>query len=116
MSEAQENDLLAKRIADVQALIDNVARSVTTNSQILKNAPDAPLARQRDWIGKVIFGVFAGALLFGFAVLILEGFRVSDATGWKDVATQSTDLIKSAVLPIVTLVLGFYFGQANRSS
>jgi len=115
VSEAQGDDLVSKRLADFQTLVNEAARSVTTNSQIVKDAPDDPLARQRDWIGKVIIAVFTGALLFGFATLILEGFRVQDAAGWKDVATQSTDLIKSAVLPILTLVLGFYFGQANRS-
>jgi hypothetical protein len=115
MSESQQGDILSKRMADFEALVNQAAASVTTNSQIVKNAPDDPLARQRDWIGKVIIGVFAGALLFGFAALILEGFLVPSGAGWKDVATQSTDLIKSAVLPVVTLVLGFYFGQSNRS-
>jgi hypothetical protein len=114
MSESQEVDHSAKRVADFQTLINEASKSVTANSQIVKDAPD-PLARQRDWIGKVIIGVFAGTLCFGFAVLILEGFLVPSGAGWKDVAVQSTDLIKSAVVPIVTLVLGYYFGQTNRS-
>jgi uncharacterized membrane protein YvlD (DUF360 family) len=45
-------------------------------------------------------------------ILTLQGLLNGD---WTQVATEATDLIKSAVLPIVTLVLGYYFGQADRN-
>jgi len=31
------------------------------------------------------------------------------------VASQAADLIKTAVLPVVTLVLGFYFGSRTKA-
>jgi hypothetical protein len=114
MSEPQEDDPAKKQLGDLVARINETEKSVTAQSQKVRDAPD-PLARQRDWIGKVIISVFAGALFLGFVALVLEGLLVPSGAGWKDVAGQSTDLIKSAVLPVVTLVLGFYFGQANRS-
>jgi hypothetical protein len=32
---------------------------------------------------------------------------------WTDAAGQAADLIKSVMLPVVTLVLGFYFGSRS---
>ena len=33
---------------------------------------------------------------------------------WSSVSGTATDLVKSTILPIVTLVLGYYFGQSDR--
>jgi len=112
MSGSQEGpDDLVARLVD---RINKAQENVTTQTQIVRDAPDR-LGRQRDWIGKVIIGVFAGALFFGFVTMVLEGLLSRTGTGWKDVASQATDLIKSAVLPVVTLVLGYYFGQSTRT-
>jgi hypothetical protein len=32
---------------------------------------------------------------------------------WEKIATDAGDLIKTDVLPIVTLVLGYYFGKSK---
>jgi len=34
-------------------------------------------------------------------------------TQWANAASQAADLIKAAVLPVVTLVLGYYFGSRS---
>src|SRR5579859_4637141 len=90
-------------------------QSIIENNKVVQDASPDPLARQRDWIGKVIIGLFGGALLLAFAALLLEGYVMHDGAVWKEVAGQSTDLVKSAVLPVVTLVLGYYFGQTTRA-
>jgi len=33
---------------------------------------------------------------------------------WDAAATQAVDLIKSCVFPVVTLVLGYYFGRSAK--
>jgi hypothetical protein len=114
MSVPQE-DPVESAVARLNEVINKAQENSTTLAQKVRDAPD-PLREQRDWIGKVIIGVFACALLLGFVTLVLEGFRGQpDGQIWKEVATQATDLIKSAVLPIVTLVLGYYFGQSTRT-
>jgi uncharacterized protein YjeT (DUF2065 family) len=104
-------------LAALDARIRDAESQLARQSQEVRDAAD-PAARQRDWIGKVIIAVFAGAICLGLLVLVLEGILAPSegrAEAWKNVATQSADLIKSAVLPVVTLVLGYYFGQASRT-
>ncbi len=112
MSGSQEDPADLRALND---LINKAQQNLATQTQQVREARD-PIARQRDWIGKVIIGVFAAALFLGFVTLVLEGLKSSPTeTAWKDVAGQATDLIKSAVLPVVTLVLGYYFGQSTRT-
>jgi hypothetical protein len=55
--------------------------------------------------------IFVGSLAAIFAALLLEGLTTKD---WDKVLSQGIDLVKSAVLPVVTLVLGYYFGRSSR--
>lgn len=68
--------------------------------------------KDRSWIARsiiVMFCIAIGAVLF---ILLVQGIASGD---WTKVATEATDPVKSAVLPIVTLVLGYYFGQSDKS-
>lgn len=56
--------------------------------------------------------MFVIAVIAVLVLLALQGWLTND---WEKVATEATDLVKSAVLPIVTLVLGYYFGQSDKS-
>jgi hypothetical protein len=60
--------------------------------------------------------VYAGAIAVGFVVLtIVAGITWFDPKGdWKEIASDIVDLTKTAVLPIVTLVLGYYFGKSKN--
>jgi hypothetical protein len=42
---------------------------------------------------------------------LLEGLTTKD---WGKVLNQGIDLVKSAVRPVVTLVLSCYFGRSSR--
>lgn len=66
----------------------------------------------RSWIARTIIVVFVGTIVAGLSILTLEGWMTGD---WTRTTAQVTDLIKSAVLPVVTLVLGYYFGRSGRS-
>lgn len=66
----------------------------------------------RSWIARAIIRVFVGVLAVGLATLVLNGLMTGD---WQNVTTQVIDLIKSTVLPVVTLVLGYYFGRSGRT-
>ena len=68
-------------------------------------------ADDRSWIAKVIIGVFVAVIFAGLGILVAGAAMTGK---WDAAATQAVDLIKSAVLPIVTLVLGYYFGRSGK--
>jgi len=57
-------------------------------------------------------GFLLGRLSFVSLILGVQGVLTSH---WDTVASQSADLIKTAVPPIVTLVLGYYFGKGDKA-
>lgn len=66
----------------------------------------------RSFIAKMVMVVYVGALSLCLGLLVWHGL-----TGQGDFAAVSkdfADLIKTAVVPIVTLVLGYYFGRSGR--
>jgi cell shape-determining protein MreD len=65
----------------------------------------------RSWIAKAIIIVFVAAILAVLLLLLTEGVMTKD---WTHAAAAASDLVKSVILPIVTLVLGYYFGQSDR--
>ena len=65
----------------------------------------------RSWIARRTIGVFIGAILAYLILLLLQGFQ---AGAWADPAARAEDMIKTIVLPVVTLVLGYYFGQSTK--
>ena len=66
----------------------------------------------RSWIARQIIHVFVGAVAIVLLLLSVQGYTSGK---WSDVVSSASDLIKTAVLPIVTLVLGFYFGKSGKS-
>jgi len=56
-----------------------------------------------------VFGGSIGAVLLA---IVIAGIASGNPT---NIADQAADLLKSVVLPIVTLVLGYYFGRAGKS-
>jgi hypothetical protein len=92
--------------------------------QLSKAASDADVARRavynpdqkrdedRSEIAKQIIYIFTGGIVIVLILLIVDGW----ATGkWDTVTSQAVDLLKSILLPVVTLILGYYFGQGGKS-
>ncbi len=67
------------------------------------------VADRRDWIAEQIIRVLVYSVAAGLLICLIEGFR----SEWSTATAHAADLIKSVVLPVVTLVLGYYFGQAS---
>ncbi len=59
----------------------------------------------------MIIWVFVAVIAAGLGILV-AGAAMTDE--WQDAGDQAVDLIKSTVLPIVTLVLGYYFGRSGK--
>ena len=97
LRETLDPDLLSLR--DVaQDLDENVAR---------RRAGDAA----RRWIAKTIIWIFTGTVVSVQTLLLIRGLMDG---GWDAVTSQTIELVKSVVLPVVTLILGYYFGRAER--
>jgi len=93
-----------ERIAAVAPQVDEAKRTVQAASQSQADA-------DRSWIAHQIINIFVWVVGGVLALLTVQGMMTGQ---WSLVASQAAELIKTAVLPIVTLVLGYYFGQAGK--
>jgi hypothetical protein len=69
--------------------------------------------KDRTKIAVTIMGIFAVSIAASLILLAVRGFTNQPA--WVDVTKDVADLIKTSVVPIVTLMLGYYFGTSGRS-
>ncbi len=97
---------LSARIARVEASVNKTIESVAQQQARRIQQED------RSWIARRIILMFVIVIGAVMVLLMVQGWRSGD---WSQVATEATDLVKSAVLPIVTLVLGYYFGQSDKN-
>ena len=96
----------------IVARIDRVQAAVAQAAQALAEQQGrSSQERDRSWIARSIIRVFVVAVAAVLVILAVQGLVTKE---WQNVTAQATDLIKSAVLPIVTLVLGYYFGQSVK--
>lgn len=81
-------------------------------------------ASDRSKIGKIIIYVYAGTIA-GIFLYIIASFVMayiecnvscSDIIkNWKEYAEFLADVVTVSVVPIVTLVIGFYFGSEKKN-
>ena len=68
-------------------------------------------ASDRSLIGKVVVGGFGLSVFAVLGIDVLAGYQTGN---WAGTMANAQDLIKSVVLPVVTLVLGYYFGRSGK--
>ena len=96
---------------DLRAAQEAVAHTQSSEESVGRNLQnfDEVAKKDRSLIVKIVIGVYSGAIaLFVFYFLYIGLFR------FVDVSSGLADLIKVAVLPIVTLVIGYYFGSSRN--
>ena len=59
------------------------------------------------WVMRGAGASIAAVYLFLFVKAVVTG-------AWEASAQTSVEILKSVILPVVTLVLGYYFGRAGR--
>ena len=65
----------------------------------------------RSFIARIVVLGFGGLI----ALVMMLSFVAALKTGeWHDFAATAVDLLKSVLLPVVTLILGYYFGRAAK--
>lgn len=65
----------------------------------------------RSAITNTVMVVFGLALIGSLALLLLAGLLSGK---WDTLAAAISDILKSVLLPVVTLVLGYYFGRGGK--
>jgi len=88
-----------------------VGSEAEKTANAVKNAAPTQDEQDRSWIARTIIWIFVGAVSVVGFLLVLRGAFTGD---WAAVTTMAVELLKSAVIPIVTLMLGYYFGQSSR--
>jgi type VI protein secretion system component VasF len=100
-----ELDALRRQIAETRAQVQDTVRVMDSGQK--QEADD------RSMITRVVIIVFGCSMLAVLAVIVLGSIM---SQKYEDLGDKAVDLLKSTVLPIVTLVLGYYFGRAGKSN
>jgi len=58
-------------------------------------------------------GIYGLVLLSALVIFALQGFgcAVGEACGWDKASANAIELVKIGVMPVITLVIGYYFGR-----
>ncbi len=107
MTESGDSQTLEALQRDLSAAREQVRQS----AQALERSAANQEADDRSLITRVVIGVFGASIA---AVLSLIAGLALYSGNTDQAAAHSVDLLKSVVLPVVTLVLGYYFGRAAR--
>ena len=74
-------------------------------------APATRLDEDRSWITRLVLRIFATAIGVYLLFLLVQGIVPGASTA---IAGKAEDMIKTIIVPVVTLVLGYYFGQSTK--
>ena len=68
---------------------------------------------------KIVVGLPSGSwvrsLLHAIVYLIIFSAAWLGLYDWKEAVSIALEILKSVLLPVVTLILGYYFGQGTKS-
>lgn len=78
----------------------------------LVEAVSAREADDRSMIAKWVMRGAGASVAAVYLFLILKAWATGD---WNASAQVAVEILKSVILPVVTLVLGYYFGRSGRS-
>ena len=100
--------------ADFSQILEQ-AEGLATQAQSLSLAEIVAKrhAEDRGWIAKWIVGAFLTAI--GIVYLIIFSAAWLGLYDWKEAVSIALEILKSVLLPVVTLILGYYFGQGAKS-
>lgn len=87
------------------------ARALSDAVQAVSDIDDPYIGRDRSVIVRVVLTVFVIAVFLAVFGLFFSPIVTND---WEKLNAQILDLLKSIVLPLVTLVFGYYFGKSGK--
>lgn len=87
-----------------------ISKAVKLTADILTD----DVGRQNDdrsWIARRIMLIFTTVVTLVIVFNLVRGFQTGQ---WDKAAEAIAEVLKTTMLPIVTLVLGYYFGQSSK--
>lgn len=114
-------DDLSSFFAEAERKVSSSRSQVETEASRAFADNTRRMSRDRSWIATTIIVTYGAAIL---GIILYVMFSVPTCTAalevctaasaaWDKQAGMLSDLIVTAVLPVVTLMLGFYFGTEN---
>jgi hypothetical protein len=112
---------LTSIFADAEREVSSMRSQVETEASRAAADNTRRMSRDRSWIAVTIIATY-GAAILGIILYVMfsvpactEDLEICQAASeaWDKQAGMLSDLIVTAVLPVVTLMLGFYFGTEN---
>ena len=92
-------------------LRSRAARALGDAVRVVSDIDDTNIGRDRSLIVRVVLSVFVIAVFLAVFGLFFSPIVTKD---WEKLNAQILDLLKSIVLPLVTLVFGYYFGKSEK--
>lgn len=102
-----------REIAAVQMVVDRAQESADEQDKKAKTLDRSMIAR---WIvcGFVVMVGFTFLLAIIGVIVEYAGVRPSGQNGWQAAAELAKEILSTVMLPVVTLVIGFYFGSEKK--
>jgi surface polysaccharide O-acyltransferase-like enzyme len=99
----------------LQTIEDGIRRAEELTASAAGGSSDALLVQERSaarsHATRVIVIVYALVMVATALFIIASGFLAGD---FKEAIAELLDFIKTALIPVVTFVVGHYFGASNR--
>jgi hypothetical protein len=104
MNSVEDLEKTLDKVEQKQDRLAPEARRIEADTDKLRQGKD------RSLITKTVVWVYAGGVAAYIVYLFVERFRFD-----QDVKGDLLDVIKIAILPVVTLVIGYYFATARSN-
>jgi hypothetical protein len=100
---------------DVDAIIADAGKSLERATETVSEQARRRETEDRSQIARIIIWTFALTVggFFLFAAIVGVAGTSLGGNDWKAAAELVVEVLKSVLLPVVTLVLGFYFGRQS---
>ncbi len=87
------------------------SRTAAAESDSLATSPPTLDETDRSLIGRMVITLYVWVVPVTLLVILANG---AVEHTWAATSAEAVDLIKVGVIPIVTLVLGYYFGKSAK--
>lgn len=104
-----ESEEFDRAVRETEAFVEETNESIEDRERRLQSEDRSKIAKRIIWL---FIAACSGILLF-IAVAVFwrpEGSSI----GWQEAAKQMVVILSSVILPVVTLVIGYYFGSENK--
>jgi Na+/H+ antiporter NhaC len=106
---------IERELRETQQLTDTAKRGADEYERQSKVSDRSSISRVIIWTFSILLGAIV--LYLGVSTILCLQFNVGDPNqclGLKDAAVIMKDILGSVALPVVTLVLGYYFGVEKK--